>query len=162
MNFFFLFFSCKAFDFQNQPIINTDDDNPGVSRDYLPTLCLSKKNDPILNPELFHVNIILNDYHRVARSSLIESAFKFALYKLTLPRNHSLLALDDVYKQKLISNGVQVDVKKMLNHTSLITPNDLIELNNIKSGVYLVEVTLFNLNFHTTFKFTLFYFYFVL
>lgn len=111
------------------------------SIDYLPSLCISASYSNNLTSQ-YDVRMLLNDDRRVARTSLIETKYNIALFKIDLlPTNESSLSSS---RSQPDSSRRLLDVKASLimNMTSSIQPSDLVEFHNVKPGVYLVEVTL--------------------
>lgn len=131
-----------AVKFQKQLIVKkhltTTIDNNTV--DYLPSLCISASYANNLTSQ-YDVRMLLNDDRRVARTSLIETTYNIALFRIDLPpTNESSLSSSRSLPD---SSRRLLDVKTSLifNITSSIQPSDLVEFHNVKPGVYLVEVT---------------------
>lgn len=129
-----------AIEFQNQLIVKKSLTTNNLV-DYLPSLCISATYANNLTSQ-YDVRMMLNDDRRVARTSLIETTYKIALFKIDLPpTNESSLSSS---RSQSDSTRRLSDVKTslMMNITSSIQPSDLVEFHNVKPGVYLVEVTL--------------------
>jgi hypothetical protein len=77
---------------------------------------------------LYQIEIIFNDYHRLAQSSLVETNYTFRFYRLF---NNNSLDLEKI-NSTLIFN--LTDVKSL---------NQRIVIDNLMSGAYLIEVIIF-------------------
>lgn len=95
-----------------------------ANRDFLPILCFSI-NKTQRDDYFFDVKILFNDYYRIARSTLVETAYKLTIYRLS---------------QKNKSQGLNVDSTLVVELGRLISPTDMVELDKLKPGVYLIEV----------------------
>lgn len=79
--------------------------------------------------------MVFNDYHQIAQSTLVETKYELKIYFLfhrKLPSNHGESTRNnDLY---------QIYSNLIIDKTELLDQNDLLEINNLKNGVYLIEV----------------------
>lgn len=111
--------------FQNQPISKNRTNHQvtttsGLSnRDLLPRICLSIDENKLIDKQ-FIIEIIFNDYNRIAQSTLMtQKTFKLRMF---------YLILDNVQRNLLV---LTIENLKL---------NDSIRLQNVLPGAYLIEV----------------------
>lgn len=105
-----------------------------ANRDLLPRVCL-RINYSQQKKYVFKVDVIFNDFHQTAQSTLVETNYKFKLFYLVDRNKQSLYS-----EFTNINSLYHVESTLIISNTELISANDMIEFNNLKQGVYFIEV----------------------
>lgn len=104
-----------------------------ANRDTMPRLCFSiEKGD---NQFHFNLKIVFNDYQMTGMSSLLEKTiYRYKLYTFTYKDSIPL------YKNVGIKEPFEINTILQVNETKPINSTNVIEINNLKPGKYLIEV----------------------
>lgn len=106
------------------------------NRNFLPTMCFNVTSSAT-RKYFFNVAIVLNDVHKTAQSSLFErSAYTIKLYHVTYKRR-----ANSFYSRFDLNGVIKVDSKLLVASTTLVHAGDMIEIDELKQGVYMIEVT---------------------
>jgi len=106
------------------------------NRNFLPTMCFNVTSSAT-RKYFFNVAIVLNDVHKTAQSSLFErSAYTIKLYHVTYKRR-----ANSFYSRFDLNGVIKVDSKLLVASTTLVHAGDMIEIDELKQGVYMIEMS---------------------
>jgi hypothetical protein len=90
--------------------------------------------------------MIFNDYYKTGISTLFNGTkYKLKLYSYTIKGGYSYY--HELFEKKKLCS---IDTQLLIEEKSLIDLTDLIQIENLKSGAYLIEVI--KLNYFLKFK----------
>ncbi len=101
----------------------------------MPRVCFNINYDSI-NQDKFDINIIFNDYHMTKVSSFFKNTkYQYKLYKYSFFNEPSYY---DLFQNKYH----EITVKQLTNNRNIksVHVNDLIQLENLDIGMYLLEI----------------------
>jgi hypothetical protein len=118
-------------------VIDSNSTTSLANRDLLARLCLNINNSPN-KKTLFQIEIIFNDYHRLAQSSLVETNYLFRFYRLSnyWPMDHGLWYNQTTKTIKHIKSTL------IFNNTN-VSQNERVIIENLRGGVFLIEEIIF-------------------
>lgn len=98
----------------------------------LPTLCI---NSNATGKSSFRVEIVFNDHHRIAQSTLAPTVYEFKLFRLIYPLAERGAPLLDAHGRR------RIESRLVLAHDKAVNATDAVVIDNLRQGVYLIEVS---------------------
>lgn len=90
-----------------------------------------------INPTLFDINVIFNDYYKTGISTvLLPQKYELKLYSYVFKNKPSYYQTST---NKLSIKFCEIDPKLLIQEKRLLDLTDTIQINNLKSGTYLME-----------------------